>query len=366
MKKIMAVIATILALIPFVGVKAVTESTNYYEYKKGEVVNFYSNTNEEESKMPKTGNTTIILDDKGASDMYVKVLMIGLTYDKINSFKDDLDPAATFPKGSEALGRYASLLRTAKGVDDTEYYYNFEDAEKGLSYITLDEMLALIGEGNYQYNAQAKKYTVNGDVTLKARNGEDTSLFEAMTIVASSGGPTSNSYKGFYTSTLDGDKVWVVKFATTTVGDEYVVNGMTIEQVEATDNNEYAIVGTGYANKTKDCHQVSYVCYVCGTDYKYAVEGSQDDSCKVVPNVTNPEDCVPKACYNCDGTYKWYKDGEQDDTICTKVDNVTSEANCVVSPKTGIESHLLEFAIVAALCAIALLVVRRRDLFRTI
>ena len=107
------------------------------------------------------------------------------------------------------------------------------------------------------------------------------------------------------------------------------------------------------------------MCYVCGTEYKWVTKGTQDDTCTLVPNATTVEDCVPQSCYLCNNEYVWAKDGKQDPT-CTKVDTISKEADCRKNPKTGVESHILEFAIVAALCAIALLVVKRKDLFRTI
>ena len=365
MKRLIAIIAMILAVVPLLGVKAVEESTNYYTYKKGQIVNFYTNANEEENRAPNTGVKTIVLDDKGANDKYVKVLLLGAGQSRITSFWEDDDPAGTVV-GSHTMLDYISSLRNSYGIDDTEnaYFYNFQDSQRGLNYISLNEMLELIGEGNYTYNSGAKKYTVNGDTTITDRSGADASLFGAMTTIANAG---SSARNGFYTSTFDGTKIWVVKFVTTaTTGNSVSVTGMTIEQVVAEENDQYAVIGTAYANKTKDCHEVSYMCYVCDTEYKYIIEGTQEESCRAVPNVTNAEECVAKACYNCDGSYKWMREGTEDKAICTKIDTITTEANCVKSPVTGIESHILEFAIVAALCAIALLVVRRRDLFRTI
>ena len=370
MKKIFAIIATILAVIPFIGVNALTESTNYFTYKKGMIVNFYTNENEETSGIQygsaTDGITTMVLEDKGANDKYVKVWMLGNI--KTTQGYYLLTDASKDITKSEMFMEYLSGLRNISGIDDTDkqYFYNFQDTEKGLGLISLQELLDLFG---VEYDASKTTYNITTDKDIVDRDNKATSLFEQLSELAIAYGAVNT--KGFYTSTLVGDKIWIAEYNTVTAGEEKLVNGLTlklvdVDSLEVGESDRYSFIGTGYVNKTADCHKSSYMCYVCGTTYTYTIEGTQDESCTAVPNVTNPEDCVPKVCYNCDGSYKWLKEGEQDDTICTKVDNVTSEANCVVSPKTGLESHILEFGIVAALCAIALLVVRRRDLFRTI
>lgn len=362
MKKILAAIATVLLALPALGVNALTESTNYYTYAKGTVVNFYKNAVEEEAKNQKSGNTTIVLDDKGANDKYVKVFMVGNTYDK-PAYLTTLEGGATL---NDIKARYINMLRSNIQVEDGEdlYYYTFTDANKGLDLPTVDEVLGMAGmtkNGATSYNLTNKELT--------DRSGAKSTLFEAFGIIANSGvTPDRLSQYGFYTSTIENGKIWVVEFTTVEAGEDLVVTGATLKQVPISDDDdaEYAIVGTAYANKTADCHEVSYMCYVCGSNYTYTTVGSQDESCTAVPGITNPEDCVAKACYNCGGSYKWLKEGTQDETICTKVDNVTAEGSCVAAPNTGIESHILEFAIIASLCAIALLAVRRKDLFRTI
>jgi hypothetical protein len=365
MKKILAVIATILGVVPFLSASALYESTNYYTYSKGEVVNFYTNEEEENAKTQDTGLTTMILEDKGANDKYVKALLIGSPYSPA-MLMDELDTQGTI-RGSRSWEEYISLMRNTLGFDDTDkqYIYNMQDTAKGMNYPSLDEILDLFGEGNYTYDATSKIYTLTNK-TIKDRSGADTTIFNALEIMIDGGG---KAIKGFYTSTFDGTKIWVVKFNTMDIQggprNAHLI-GVTIEQVEANENTEYAALATVYVNKTADCHQSSFMCYVCGTEYKYAEVCSQDASCKEVPGITNPADCVPQACYNCEGSYKWYKEGEQDATKCTKVDTITTPAKCVDSPDTGLESHILEFAIVAALCAIALLAVRKKDLFRTI
>jgi hypothetical protein len=361
MKKILAVIATILFAIPALGVDALSESTNYYTYAKGTVVNFYKNSVEEEAKNQNSGNTTIVLDDKGANDKYVKVFMIGDTYNKPSFLTDG--SAANL---NAIKQQYISKLRSDIQIEDGEdlYYYTLTDANEGLDLPTVDEVLGMAG----MTKGTQTTYTLNNK-ELTDRSGASTTLFEAFGIIANSGiDDTSKAIHGFYTSTIENGKIWVVEFTTVAAGEDLVVTGATLKQEDFTedDDAEYAIVGTAYANKTADCHDVAYMCYVCGSTYTYTTVGSQDESCTAVPGITNPADCVAKACYNCDGSYKWLKEGTQDETVCTKVDNVTAEGSCVAAPNTGIESHILEFAIIASLCAIALLAVRRKDLFRTI
>ena len=47
MKKILAAIAMLLVAVPFVKANALNETTNYYNYKKGQIVNFYRNQESE-------------------------------------------------------------------------------------------------------------------------------------------------------------------------------------------------------------------------------------------------------------------------------------------------------------------------------
>ncbi len=78
----------------------------------------------------------------------------------------------------------------------------------------------------------------------------------------------------------------------------------------------------------------SYVCYECTTEdnqteYLWRIEGSQPDNCK-------------------------------------KSTKITSKAKCVKSPKTGVDNYLIPAAVVLAVCAIVLTVLKRKDAFKAI
>ena len=68
-------------------------------------------------------------------------------------------------------------------------------------------------------------------------------------------------------------------------------------------------------------------------------------------------------CYLCDGKYFWYKDGEQP-TTCT--DAKRPKAQCVNNAKTGIETYAAELGIAAGICVIALVVIKRKEVFNRI
>lgn len=353
MKRFMAFIAVLVLCLPLFGTKALTESTNYATYKKGQIVNFYRNHVSEEARASEDGAVeTIVLEDKGTSDKFVRVLLLAQTGG--SAYYDGVTDKIV---GSQAWVDYTSALGEFEFEQDAPYdyikSYGNADNEDDITWLTLDEAVDLFGAtkvNDTKYNIDITKSTGDANSDLKT-------LKDVFELVAKG---TTYGKNGFFLGTTVGNNVWVVKFATT--GEE--VTGATIEQVAKT-SNTYGYLGVGYMNKTADCHEVSYACYVCDGTYGMMVEGSQGETCTIVPNVTKAEDCVAKYCYNCNDTYVWKTEGTQDAT-CTKVDTVTSEANCVKSPKTGLESHVLEFAIVAALCAIALLVVKRKDLFRTI
>ena len=353
MKKILGVIAMLVAMLPFAGVQAVANPVSYAKYNIGDVVNFYRNQNEKNDGSEAAGTETIVIQDAGADSKYVKVLMISNSYSSqtngylFNTGETKI-PGSFYWNAMITQNFYNDYDDNAMGaVTDTESAF-------AINYISVPELKALTTVDN------------SGNISnkdLKMPDGSTVKLFDMFTKVAYSelGGLSLGGRNGFYTSTIEGNEVYVVAFTLT----NNKVTAAKLEKVSTTNSAKpYAVVGTGYFDKTFDCHYVP-ACYICRTEYKWATKGSQDESCTLVPNVTSVEDCVPQSCYLCNNDYVWAKDGTQDPT-CTKVETISKEADCKPNPKTGVESHILEFAIVAALCAIALLVVKRKDLFRTI
>ena len=358
MKKILGVIAMLVAMLPF-AVRAEVTPVSYEKYNVGDIVNFYRNQEEKNRGIEASGTETIVIQDAGASSKYVKVLMVsasygndgsGTTYKPGRLFQNDSDTkiiGSTYWRDFKTNKMRDYDTNAMGAIDDTDSAYS-------LNYISVNELKALTtvdASGNIS------------DKQLPMPDGTKVSLFDMFTRVAydEDEGIRPVGKNGFFTSTIEGDQVYVVAFTMT--GNK--VTGAKLEKVSTTQSPKpYAVVVTGFFDKTFDCHYAP-ACYVCGTEYKWVNKGTQDDTCTLVPNVTTVEDCVPQSCYLCNNEYVWAKDGKQDPT-CTKVDTISKEADCRKNPKTGVESHILEFAIVAALCAIALLVVKRKDLFRTI
>lgn len=365
MKKILAAIAMLLAVVPFVGAKALNETTNYYSYKKGQIVNFYRNQ-ESEAKHQGEANETIILDDKGANDKFVKVWLWG-EYVANNKdpykyiFTSATPKSYTFKqlKNTQYSDAYDLLINrfgTAGFQDGTEedeynYFYKFTDDTKGIDLISLEELQDVfeVVEVTGADTTYGKKYRIK-DKTLLNRDETTITLykeFEKFTKIADAT-QLKGVKNGIWTSTVasksetTGDVyVYAIKF---TFDANEEITDVTIEPVKACGDpysrpaeEVYAFVPTAYANKTADCHQ----------------ETTKDES--------------KEYCYKCkevDGTFKWYILKDNDSKIGDVCELEQDATKC--NPKTGSKSHLLEFSIVAALCAISLLVVRRKDLFRTI
>ena len=138
------------------------------------------------------------------------------------------------------------------------------------------------------------------------------------------------SSKGVFTQTIDGDNVWVINV---TKDNNEVTTAITVEKVPYATATDYTAVPVVYVDKTYDCTekqiQNTYACYQCGEDYT------------------------------------WTKIGEQADT-CKLVDSITVKSKCVKGPKTGVEEYILEFIAVAGVCGVALVIAKRKDLFRSI
>lgn len=300
MKKIMSILALVLLVIPFTSVNAITG--NYYVYSVGDEVNFYTSSNDH------TGQSTIIVSDEGADSQYVKALALSAFGG--NVFYDArLDAGKTKVTEYEFFKEHVSMINSS-----AEGWPYAKDLSTTMDYITLDELKTVFGatstDGGVTYKIDAAKWGAKLNIIVSSK-------------------------KGFYTSTVVGDNVWVVEFTYDNPTDleKRNITDITVKQVPKADNTDYAGLPVAYFDKTYDC-----------------VERQNKEE---------------YACYQCGEEYTWTKKGAQAST-CTLVENVTSKNSCVVSPKTGIADYAVELISLAAVCGLALVLVNRKDLFKQI
>lgn len=313
MKKIMAVLATLMLVLPFTGVKAATTiDGSVREYKVGDVVNFYKNQQEKNEANPNSGFTTIILSTEKVDGKYIKTLG-SAPFDTQDVYYDpnlDSEPTATVrPNHVSYIEQYISpyTLDSAK------------DIHSNIRYITLEELQTAFGA---TYDQATDTYVIDaakwGKVFID--NGFTANI---------------NASKGFYTSTYDvaNDYVWVVtyKYDSTDLSTANITD-IIVKKVSM-DNNEYGYLPVIYFDETYDCHYVE----------------SQEDY----------------ACYACGEDYTWTEVGKQAET-CTLVESIKTKSKCAKNVKTGIEEYALEFVGIIAVCAVALVIVKRKELFRSI
>lgn len=313
MKKIIAIITIMLLVIPLTIVKAVNDPEcdihgACFEYKRGDEVNFYTHQGDT------TGTRTIILEDLGKNDKYVKVWATGYSYDHSLPYCEAIDGDCTiftnmpgYKGGGTAPGLLGSINANAAGF---EYAKSIQE-EGNLTLITLNDLIDLFGA-----TKEGDKYTI--DVATWG------------TLMAS----FETQKEGLYTQTVEkeGDNyyVWVLKFPK---NENREVTSITIERELASSATTYAYVPVVYLDKTYDCIDR---------------ENKEDYS-----------------CYSCDDEYRWLTVGTQPES-CTLVEDITREAACVKSPKTGVEDYILEFVIIASVCGVALYLVKKKDLYRGI
>ena len=249
------------------------------------------------------GSRTIILSDEGANSQYVKTLVTGFMM---------TTPYAELPEQSADITQFKNTLAYSNLKSELEGRLNgmpyARNLDEELSLITLDELIDVFGA------------TQNGDTyTIDATKWGN--VFRNI----------ESSKEGMFTQTLadNNTKVWVVKFPKTDAGE---VTSITVEKEDIT--STWTAVPVVYLDKTYDCvereNQENYACYTC----------EEND-------------------------YTWVEVGQQGPS-CTLVENVSSKAACVKSPQTGVEEYFVEFAIVVGICAVALVVIKRIDLFRSI
>ena len=379
MKKLMALLVGIIGIVPFVA--NAEETTNFYKYDAGQIVNFYGNETNQNARNG-LGIETIIVEDKGTSAEFVEAWLVGevvgTSIGNTALLKDDFKTTDAYATLRNAFAT-ADIL-PATGASHYDYLYDLDDAEMGLRIPTIADMVTLFGAVKTD---GAEEYTFPHltEKTLVDRNGQAQSLLEELDRVFGAISDCAESARNGVlladrvnvTSSTNasnhaGAKYWLIKFTYDTAG-KITDAKIVTEEWNPADATMRAIAPIAYVNKTADCHEETtpeYMCYVCGDEYSYIEKGTQGAGCKAVPGVTNAADCVKKVCYKCktdeENKFKFIIDkfGKDEYATC----EVVADSEC--NTKTGKKSYVLEFAIVAALCAISLLVVKRKDLFRTI
>lgn len=372
MKKLIAILIAIVCVVPFAA--SAEETTNYYTYNKGDIVNFYGNADEEAAR--EGGLETIVADDKGANAEFVKAWLLGAAYGRTidtNIVRLDIKQTDAYAGYREKFAKYIP----AEDATSYDYMYNWSDSEKGFAMPTIQDMIDMFGavktEGVDEYT-----FPHLNEATLLDRNGQAQSLLDELDNVF---GVSSDCFESSRNGILLADRIGVT--STTTVGTpgaKYWIIKLTYDandkvtdaKIVAVDwvdpPKAYTIVPMVYFNKSADCHQTTppgEMCYICGDEYKWLTKGDHE-GCTEYPKAKKEEECFKKVCYKCageeEGKFKYIIDkfGNPDYASC----EVVPDGEC--SPITGQKSYILEFAIVAALCAISLLVVKRKDLFRTI
>lgn len=274
----------------------------WYTYTAGQEVNFYTHKDDE------TGKTSIILSDEGGESQYAKAWFVGIQgtamyeYYDVNLHEEGTD--STVLENTDIYKELSSLVN--------DNVFGFADhakdiSEKGnLGLITLEELKTV-----FEAKADGENYTIDVE-----KYG---SVFEKIV----------TSKTQIATSTVEGDNVWVVEM---TRDADLKVTALTVKKVPVTTTG-LVMVPVVYVDKTYDCTEReiknTYACYQCGEEYSWAKIGEQADECKLV-------------------------------------ENVTTKSKCVKSPKTGIEEYILEFVAVAGVCGVALVIAKRKDLFRSI
>lgn len=321
MKKILTIIAAISMLFTFTNVQAFeivncAVNNKCYVYKAGDEVNFYKNAAEADSGDVNAGITSIVLSDKGSNDQYVRVLA-SIAFGTSDPYYDssiEPEPASLVKKD------HISYI-------ETQLNYNLEsarhdaDGKLELEYIGLDELISVFGA------------TEKADGTYSIDTTKWGKTFEELFAVG------SHMSKGFYTGTYDKAKntVWTVVYTWNTAeltDPNRKITDITVKKVPMT-SNEYAYVPVVNFDKTYEC-------------INRQVEEKED-----------------MACYSCEDDYKWLTVGSQAAT-CTLVENIKTQSTCVKSVQTGVEDYILEFIGIASVCGVALVIAKKKDLFRSI
>lgn len=309
----MAAIMAVVTLFPL-GVKA----EGFATYKKGTIENFYVSSSD------KVGRSLMILEDSGEDQEYVKAFVYGINGYTSDPYADTNDIALGWKvdsfKNTQAYDYMTKNLlpQNSMTLNDANYTTDMT-IEGNLTLISLNELIDIFGatlEGETYVISDSSKMAVLNEIAKHV--ALDTSRVGV------------NPFKGFFTSTIDGENVWAVEFVNDESG---ALTKAVVKKVPYATSNEYDYIPVMYVNKKQDCNQKQteqkYACYACGEDYTWTTVGSQAET-------------------------------------CTLIETVTSKANCVKSPKTGVKEYALEFIVIAGIGIAVLAVVKRKDLFRSI
>lgn len=317
MKKILAVLVAILAVIPVVA--------NAAEYAAGDYINFFKNegdknaygTDGDES----VGMATIYVGgaDKDVDGVkYLKSLAIGYH----GSSTMCSTPACTdYDKVVVVNGVAMNVLTKnydilSKNIEKPAGFYG-DDGKLVVEIATLADLQA------------ALKFTDTIDVSDEKIAGWLNGLTGGYKV-----GAGADSYIGTSTKVDGQNKFKAIKVTKDSAGK---VTAAVVEEV-----NDTATVWAGtivYMNETYTCKGGStdeYLCYSCPTD--------SDKNKK---------------------EYVWKKKGEQA-AECEVVTDKVRASDCITPPPTGVDNYLIPAAVVLGVCAIVLTVVKRKDAFRAI
>lgn len=307
MKKIMAILTALMLVLPFTGVNAATRvNGSVREYQVGDEINFYRSAAEKATGSTQAGQSTIVIDTEKVDGKYIKVLAVAPFVTSDLYFDENIEDAPTATVRKNHISHIEQI---------SEYpWESAKDLTSTLTYISLEEVKSAFGA---TYDQTTDTYVIDatkwGEILSTAAFGS----------------------KGFYTSTYDieNNYVWAVTFEydSTDIATANV-NGIVVKKV-AMDKSEYAYVPVVYFDETYDCHYVetteNYACYSCGEDYT------------------------------------WIEVGKQAET-CTLVEKAKTKKDCIKTIPTGVEEYILEFVGIVAICVVALVIVKRKELFRGI
>lgn len=311
--RILAAALSVMMLLP-IGVKA----EGYQTYTKGTIENFYISSSD------KTGRSLMILEDSGESEEYVKAFVYGINGYTSDPFADTNDVALGWKvdnfNNTQAYDYMTKTLLPQNNMTLNDANYTTDMTIEGnLTLISLQELIDIFGA-----TLDGENYVIKDATKMNVLNEI------AKHVALDSSRVNVSPFKGFFTSTIDGENVWAVEFVNDESG---ALSSAVVKKVPYATSNEYDYIPVMYVNKKQDCNQKQ-------TEQKYA-------------------------CYSCGEDYTWTTVGSQADT-CTLIETVTSKANCVKSPKTGVKEYAIEFIVIAGIGIAVLAVVKRKDLFRSI
>jgi len=342
-KKLLAILATFVAVTPLAAVKADIQYTLGSEHNfivNEEQYKTHNNTALSQEERDSVGIKVVALGEK-TEDGYVKALATGAvsmiggsptefasdweekTYKELRNYLhmyDDLNGGNTKKLDVPSTSGFPKISLT------TDYVKNYNEDEKWVDIMSAKDFLTWM-KGTDETPVSGSTYSLT-DAELTKFNtwfyytflltGEYTSLSPGTTI------------GGLYTKDFDATtgKIWTVDI---TYADGKVTSAVLKEHVptDFATSQHYITIPILYFNEIYDC--------------KY--------------------DKVEKtACYKCGDEYQWLVVGSQAST-CEAVSSVTSKAKCVKPSETGVEDYILEFAIAAGICGLVLVAVKRKSLF---